>query len=200
VEAEISRLENLLERMAPLLKMILRREWFKQEMKEFEKSASDPNRLFQDSGRLLQEEKFRKLVAKEFPKLTEDLRTLLQNWNTDGGEPFSFKGEPYLETMAREQEMPNFGLLHLKLLTGSPKKAAAVSRTALSSTTTKGKSPAAAPPKVSPAPRVAALKPSAKANTPTRAPSPAAKTGTSSRVAPKLPSPTVPAAKHKPAK
>ena len=43
---EIQRLEALLARMTPILKMILRREWFKKEMKAFEAAASDPTRLF----------------------------------------------------------------------------------------------------------------------------------------------------------
>lgn len=78
--------------------MVVRREWIKSEMHKFEKTASDKNRLFGSSLKLLEEEKFRKydsfiicyyislllidsdsfffvrIVAKEFPKLTDDLR------------------------------------------------------------------------------------------------------------------------------
>jgi Microtubule associated protein (MAP65/ASE1 family) len=43
-----------------ILKMIVRREWIKSEMHKFEKTASDPNRLFGSSLKLLEEEKFRK--------------------------------------------------------------------------------------------------------------------------------------------
>ena len=42
-------------------------------------------------------------------------------WEEEGGKPLCFEGEAYLLTMGREQENPNFGLLHLKLLT-SPHK------------------------------------------------------------------------------
>ena len=75
----------------------------------------------QDSRQLLREENFRKLVSREFPKLSEDLKEVLRTWEEEGGKPLAFDGEPYLVTMGREQENPNFGLLHLKLLT-SPQK------------------------------------------------------------------------------
>lgn len=83
---EVERLEALLARMTPILKLILRREWFKKEMKTFEAAASDPTRLFRDSRQLLREENFRKLVSREFPKLTEDLKEMLQC--VDFGENF----------------------------------------------------------------------------------------------------------------
>lgn len=65
LDAEAARLRELLALMRPLLELIVRREWFKQEMARFERSASDSSRLRGDSRRLLQEEKFRKLVSKE---------------------------------------------------------------------------------------------------------------------------------------
>jgi len=114
----IKLLTATLEKMAPIIKLIERREWFKKEMKEFETTASDPNRLKKKSTRLLQEEQFRNKLAKEFPSLTTDLKEKLKQWEEAGGESFMFDGESYLVTMSREQEMPNFKLLHLKLLTG----------------------------------------------------------------------------------
>jgi len=48
-----------------------------------------------------------------------------------------FDGESYLVTMSREQEMPNFKLLHLKLLTGVQKQRTSVT---VSTTSTPKKS------------------------------------------------------------
>ena len=120
IRDEIKRLELLYTTMSPLLKQIERREWIKAEMKRFELTASDPNRFKGSSTRLLEEEKFRKIVAKEFPKLTTSLRKLLVKWEKEhGGEAFYYEGEPYIETMNKEEHNPNFDLLHLRLLTNT---------------------------------------------------------------------------------
>lgn len=74
MRVEAKNLAERLERMGPLIKLILRREWIKSEMKAFEKKASDPSRLFGRSTQLLEEEKFRKIVAHEFPRLTDKLQ------------------------------------------------------------------------------------------------------------------------------
>jgi len=133
----IKKLTETLEKMAPIIKLIERREWFKKEMKEFETTASDPNRLKKKSTRLLQEEQFRNKLAKEFPSLTAELKEKLTIWEDTGGESFMFDGESYLVTMSREQEMPNFKLLHLKLLTGVQKQRTSVT---VSTTSTPKKS------------------------------------------------------------
>jgi len=117
---EIKFLENRLVLMGPLLKLIIRREWFKGEMKVFEQRASDVNRLFGSSNQLLDEEKFRKSVAREFPKLTTTLSVQITEWEISQKSTFFFEGRPYKEIMKEEKEQPNFELLHLKLLTNDP--------------------------------------------------------------------------------
>lgn len=61
---EVERLRLLFTTMSPLLKLIERREWIKEEMKRFEQRASDPDRFKGSSARLLQEAKFRKVMSK----------------------------------------------------------------------------------------------------------------------------------------
>jgi hypothetical protein len=61
---EVDRLRSLFTTMSPLLKLIERREWIKEEMKRFEVRASDPDRFKGSSARLLQEAKFRKVMSK----------------------------------------------------------------------------------------------------------------------------------------
>eukprot|EP01111_Echinosteliopsis_oligospora_P009857 TRINITY_DN2969_c0_g1_i1.p1 TRINITY_DN2969_c0_g1~~TRINITY_DN2969_c0_g1_i1.p1 ORF type:complete len:292 (+),score=115.99 TRINITY_DN2969_c0_g1_i1:244-1119(+) len=115
---EIDRLEKYLESIRPILKMITRREWIKDEMLTFEKSASDPNRLFGSSTQLNKEEQFRKIVATEFPKLTDDLKKKIAAWESDHpSERIIYASRPYLNTMGKETESPDFSLMHLKLLT-----------------------------------------------------------------------------------
>lgn len=114
---EIRRLRKLFSVLEPLLRRIERREWIKEQMRVFEQGASDPNRFRGNSSRLLQEEKFRKIVSKEFPRLTEELRETLEAWYEEhGGEAFYYDGESYLDTMDMEDEDPSFHLLHLRLL------------------------------------------------------------------------------------
>lgn len=74
MRVEVRTLTERLARMGPLINLIVRREWIKNEMKAFERKASEPSRLFGRSTQLLEEEKFRKIVANEFPRLTDKLQ------------------------------------------------------------------------------------------------------------------------------
>jgi protein regulator of cytokinesis 1 len=49
-------------------------------MLEHEKKANDPNRFNNRGGRLLQEEKERKKVLKELPKVEEEVKNLIAEW------------------------------------------------------------------------------------------------------------------------
>lgn len=114
---EVARLEMYLESIRPLLKMIARREWIKSEMHSFENKASNPDRLFRNSSQLLNEEKFRKIVATEFPKLTDDLRKQIAIWEQQNvPQRIIYASYPYLDTMNEEKECPEFSLMHLRLL------------------------------------------------------------------------------------
>ncbi|CAF0781896.1 unnamed protein product [Didymodactylos carnosus] len=118
MEEEIERLEKYIASIRQILTKIQKREWYKHEMIEFEKIAGEPNRLKGSSIQLIKEEKFRKDLAKEFPKLTEDLRTMIADWErNDSKKRLFFRGEPYLSILNAETFSPDFELLHLKLLT-----------------------------------------------------------------------------------
>lgn len=120
IQKEKLRLLDLLESMKSIMDMILRREWIKKEMKSFEQYASDPCRLSGSSTRLLQEEKFRKVVSKEYPKLTAKIRKRLESWNKEHGQELLYNGKSYIDLMSQEKEDPKSELLHLRLLTESP--------------------------------------------------------------------------------
>ncbi len=147
MRVEVKTLTERLARMGPLIKLIVRREWIKSEMRAFETKASEKSRLFGRSTQLLEEEKFRKIVAHEFPRLTEKLKKGLVKYEVPPlhdtttlrsmpislclhcassycapqskyTERFVFQGKRYLKTMQEEQQQPNFALLHLKLFSG----------------------------------------------------------------------------------
>src|SRR5947208_2206642 len=80
-EMEISRLQTLLDQRGPLLAMIERHQTLLNDRNSLEASSQDSSRLMSRGGnsgardptRLLREEKMRKRIAKELPKLERDL-------------------------------------------------------------------------------------------------------------------------------
>ena len=60
-------------------------------MREFEKSASDPARLFRSSFQLLQEEKFRKTALPSLLNIEGQLKGLLHQFKSKFGEDFVYE-------------------------------------------------------------------------------------------------------------
>lgn len=52
-----------------------------------------------DPGKLLREEKMRKRIAKELPKIEADLKKTLEKWEDEYGRPFLVLGERYLDEL-----------------------------------------------------------------------------------------------------
>ncbi|CAK7242314.1 MAG: Microtubule bundling protein [Sporothrix thermara] len=106
-EHEIARLEALREQRAPTLAMVDRHHTLVQERDELAASSQDASRLMmrgqkgekRDPGKLLREEKTRKRIAKELPKVTAELRKLLEAWEDEYGRPFLVHGERYLDVL-----------------------------------------------------------------------------------------------------
>lgn len=109
-EQEITRLESLKEQRAPTLAMVDRHRSLIAERDELAASSQDASRLMlkgqkgekRDPGKLLREEKMRKRIAKELPKLTIELRKTLQQWEEEWGRPFCVHGERYLDSIEVE--------------------------------------------------------------------------------------------------
>jgi protein regulator of cytokinesis 1 len=109
-EREISRLEILQEQRAPTLALVDRHKSLVQERDELASSSQDASRLMmrgqkgekRDPGKLLREEKMRKRIAKELPKVTVELRKALEQWEDEYGRPFLVQGERYLDSIAEE--------------------------------------------------------------------------------------------------
>ncbi|KAJ5611766.1 hypothetical protein N7528_008871 [Penicillium herquei] len=106
-EAEIARLEAIKEQRAPTLEMIERHRGLLADREALSSSSQDASRLMargnkgekRDPGKLLREEKMRKRIAKELPKLEADLRKELEHWEDEFGRPFMVHGDRYLDSL-----------------------------------------------------------------------------------------------------
>lgn len=106
-EAEISRLESLKEQRLPTLQKIDRHRELVKERDDLAASSQDASRLMlrgqkgerRDPGKLLREEKMRKRIAKELPKVEAELRATLEAWEDEYGRPFLVLGERYLDEL-----------------------------------------------------------------------------------------------------
>ncbi|KAI9441326.1 microtubule associated protein-domain-containing protein [Lactarius indigo] len=102
-EEEIRRLKEERRTKAHLLPSI--RKYFDicGEEKELANSASDQSRLLgrgsRDPGRLLREEKMRKRVQKEKPRLEKDLLASITAWEAEAGRPFLVRSESMLQIL-----------------------------------------------------------------------------------------------------
>ncbi|KAJ2984863.1 hypothetical protein NUW58_g5836 [Xylaria curta] len=94
-ESEVSRLEALKEQRAPVLALVERHRTLVHDRDELAASSQDASRLMtrgqkgerRDPGKLLREEKMRKRIAKELPKVEADLTKLLAKWEDDYSRP-----------------------------------------------------------------------------------------------------------------
>ncbi|KAJ1717660.1 microtubule associated protein [Aspergillus flavus] len=106
-EAEITRLEALKEQRASVLQLVERHRSLLADREALAVSSQDASRLMargtsgqrRDPGKLLREEKMRKRIAKELPKVEADLRKELEHFEDEFGRPFLVHGERYLDEL-----------------------------------------------------------------------------------------------------
>ncbi|KAK7952662.1 microtubule associated protein [Apiospora aurea] len=100
-EHEIARLESLKEQRAPTLALVEKYRTLTHDRDELAASSQDASRLMmrgqkgerRDPGKLLREEKMRKRIAKELPKVAAELRKALEQWEDEYGRDFLVHGE-----------------------------------------------------------------------------------------------------------
>jgi protein regulator of cytokinesis 1 len=110
-EAELERLEALREQRAPTLAMVDKHRSLVKERDDLAASSQDASRLMlrgqkgekRDPGKLLREEKMRKRITKELPKVEADLRKVLEAWEDEYGRPFLVHGERYIDELDAAQ-------------------------------------------------------------------------------------------------
>ena len=106
-EAEISRLEALKEQRAPTLQLIDKHRSLVKDRDDLAAASQDASRLLmkpqkgekRDPTRLLREEKMRKRIAKDLPKVEAELKRALERWEDDFGRPFLVHGVSYVEEL-----------------------------------------------------------------------------------------------------
>ena len=101
-EQVYARLAEMLEQRAPILSLIGRYRAICDEARALEESAQDGSRLLGrgnrgDPGRLLREEKMRKRVKVQKPKLEQELLKVLPAWEAEHGIPFLMDGQRFIE-------------------------------------------------------------------------------------------------------
>ncbi|PIL27511.1 hypothetical protein GSI_10662 [Ganoderma sinense ZZ0214-1] len=100
-EEEIKRLKDERRLKGPLLNSIKKYFDICEDEKELAAAASDQSRLLgrgpRDPGRLLREEKMRKRVTKEKPRLEQDLLVSLPTWEAETGRTFLVHGISMLQ-------------------------------------------------------------------------------------------------------
>lgn len=104
-EAEIERLTTLKEQRAPILAAVEKYRSLIADREALAASAADASRLMlkpqkgekRDPGKLLREEKMRKRIAKDLPKVTAELVKTLQKYEDEYGRPFLIHGERFLD-------------------------------------------------------------------------------------------------------
>lgn len=110
-EQEIARLESLKEQRAPILAAVEKHRSLIKDRQDLEQSSHDASRLMmkgakgekRDPGKLLREEKMRKRIAKDLPKVEGELRKTLEAWEDEYGRPFCVHGERYLDELEAAQ-------------------------------------------------------------------------------------------------
>ena len=106
-EGEIARLEALREQRAPTLQLIDKHKSLVKDREDLTASSQDASRLLakgakgekRDPTRLLREEKMRKRIAKDLPKVEVELKKTLERWEDEYGRPFLVHGTRYLDDL-----------------------------------------------------------------------------------------------------
>ena len=107
-EGEISRLEALKEQRAPTIQLIDRHRSLIKDRDDLAASSQDASRLMgrgtkgekRDPTRLLREEKMRKRITKDLPKIEVELKKALERWEDEYGRSFLVHGQRYLDELA----------------------------------------------------------------------------------------------------
>ncbi|PHH60624.1 hypothetical protein CDD81_1414 [Ophiocordyceps australis] len=110
-EQEVARLEALQEQRAPLLALVDKHRSLIHDRDELAASSQDASRLMmrgqkgekRDPGKLLREEKMRKRIAKELPRVAAEVRKALNKWEDEYDRPFLVHGERYLDALEAEE-------------------------------------------------------------------------------------------------
>jgi Ase1/PRC1/MAP65 family protein len=107
-EEYIQELQDRLEQMKPIVRLIERREEILRERMEYDTLQKDSDRLKQRGAamarQLMEEEKMGRRIKKELPKLSKHLEEKLVEWRKWTGEEFKHNGRVYAEVMVEQED------------------------------------------------------------------------------------------------
>ncbi|ELU02314.1 hypothetical protein CAPTEDRAFT_226476 [Capitella teleta] len=87
-----------------MLTNVARRQVLWDDFMEFERKAADPNRFFNRGCNLLKEEKARKKVMKELPRVEEEVREGIEAWEKANGREFLVGGVRFIDFVKQQWE------------------------------------------------------------------------------------------------
>ncbi|XP_071793231.1 protein regulator of cytokinesis 1-like isoform X3 [Asterias amurensis] len=96
-DEELARVKAYYEENKEILESVKKREVMWKKMLEFEKKANDPNRYNNRGGNLLQEEKERKKINRDLPKLEKTLAEKISLYEKIKGSPFLVDGCHFMD-------------------------------------------------------------------------------------------------------
>jgi protein regulator of cytokinesis 1 len=107
-EEYIAILQDRLEKMKPINRLIERREDILRERMEYEELQKDSDRLKQRGAamakQLMEEEKMARRIKKDLPRLSKMLNDKLCEWKDSHDDEFQYHGQVYIDVMDRQEE------------------------------------------------------------------------------------------------
>lgn len=118
-EIELEELSQFYNDNEAIFSLIAERRLLWAQMEQLEEKANAPNRFNNRGGQLLREEKERKQIAHKLPKIEQELRELVQEFEATHKRPFTVYGQEVLEMIEQEWERKRAGK---KLMTARKKE------------------------------------------------------------------------------
>ncbi|ODV75453.1 Ase1p CYBJADRAFT_166186 [Cyberlindnera jadinii NRRL Y-1542] len=106
LEEEIGRLNKILASYKPIIDLVQQFKSLIQDRTELEATSQDSSRLLAKNSYkiLMEEEKTRKRLARQLPKLISELRVKIKQYEDDNDESLSYLGADFLELLDEEQK------------------------------------------------------------------------------------------------
>nr|CAD7430049.1 unnamed protein product [Timema monikensis] len=109
-ELETQKLKTFYESNINMFQLLDKRQKLWDKRLDLENRANDPSRLFENrGGQLLQEEKERRLIQKDLPKIETELLNLARKYENEHNKPFLVNGEDITEIIKRQWDSHKAG-------------------------------------------------------------------------------------------
>lgn len=106
-ELEVKRVQEFYDSNKAIFELFEERKNLWTKMKELLQRANHPDRFYNRGGQLLMEEKERKTIQKKLPKIENELRNLIKEYESTHGETFTMNGVPVEELLEESWEHLN---------------------------------------------------------------------------------------------